>query len=464
MKHKKPFKKAIFIFRRDLRLYDNHGLREATRQAEQVLPVFIFDPEQVGPENRYRSDNALQFMFQALKSLGDQIRDQHGDLYFLYGNPQDCLAKLMEQLSVDALFVNRDYTPFSRKRDADLAQLCAQFTIPFVVNNDLLLHEPESVLTKAGTPYKTFTPFLKAVYRRTVEKPEALPTVHWYQKRVPVAMSLAGLEKKILPEENSSLAVQGTHAQAQEILEALANFKEYEHERNRPSVPTTHLSAYLKFGLLSVRQVYYRLKEINARNNGLIAQLYWRDFFTHAVFHNPKLLGHAGIARYETVAWSYDRKKFQAWCMGKTGFPLVDAGMRQLNKTGFMHNRVRMITASFLVKDLQIDWRWGERYFAHKLVDYDPAVNNGNWQWVASTGTCSQPYFRVFNPWLQQKRYDADCAYIKRWIPELAQLTPKQIHSLSKCAEPIVAEYPLPMLEHDVAAKKSIRLFKDAFQ
>ena len=192
----------------------------------------------------------------------------------------------------------------------------------------------------------------------------------------------------------------------------------------------------------------------------MVAQLYWRDFFTHQLFHDPHLLGHAGVAKYDALTWNYDKKQFRAWCEGMTGFPIVDAGMRQLNATGFMHNRVRMITASFLIKDLGIDWQWGERYFAQKLIDYDPALNNGNWQWVASTGTCAQPYFRIFNPWLQQKRYDPDCLYIKQWMPELKTISARQLHTLFKAKQPVVDGYPLPMVDHAQAAKQALRMFK----
>lgn len=457
----KQFKRSLFIFRRDLRLYDNHGLTQAIEQSHQVMVCFIFDPTQVGSINEYRSDNAVEFMVEALKDLEAHLHAQAGRLYLFYGDPSGCIESIIDQASIDAVFYNRDYTPFSRKRDAAIEKICAERSVAVVACNDLLLHEPEDIATGAGTPYKTYTPFFKAARVRLVEKPRDLPDAHWYTNAVHGAQT-KGVYATVSPSDNQNRAVHGTQKNAHEIMNSFKHFTGYWHDRNIPSLPTTHLSAYLKFGLLSVRQVYYALAKTVGLQNPLIAQLYWRDFFTHMVFHNPQLLGHAGIEKYDHLAWSYATKKFDLWCQGMTGFPLVDAGMRELNETGFMHNRVRMVTASFLVKDLQIDWRAGERYFAQKLVDYDPAVNNGNWQWVASTGTCAQPYFRVFNPWIQQKKFDPDCEYIKTWIGELTDVPPQKIHTLFKATQPIVPTYPLPMLDHTQAAREAIALFKKA--
>ena len=459
MNHVKRFKRSLFIFRRDLRLYDNHGLTQAIQQSQQVMACFIFDPKQVGATNEYRSDNAVAFMVEALKDLDVQLHAQAGRLYLFYGEPFACIENIIDQTSVDAIFYNRDYTPFSGKRDAAIAKICADRGVVVVVCNDLLLHEPETVATGGGTPYKTYTPFFKAARVCPVEKPHELPDAHWYTGTVHAAQT-KDVYATVSPSDNKNRAVHGTQKDAHEILASLKHFSHYATERNIPSLPTTHLSAYLKFGLLSIRHVYYALVKAVGIHSPLIAQLYWHDFFTHMLFHNPKLLGHAGIEKYDRLPWIYDKKKFQAWCDGMTGFPLVDAGMRQLNETGFMHNRVRMVTASFLVKDLQIDWRAGERYFAQKLVDYDPAINNGNWQWVASTGTCAQPYFRVFNPWIQQKKFDPECEYIKTWIAELADVPPQKIHTFFKAMQPLVPMYPLPMLDHSEAARHAIEVFK----
>lgn len=459
MRHQKLFNKSLFIFRRDIRLHDNRGLIQALHQSQEVIPCFIFDPQQVEDENSYKSENALEFMIEALQDLDAQLRDRQGRLYLFYGDPAACVAQIAKKIKIDALFINRDYTPFSRKRDQALAAQAKKANITFIMCNDLLLTDPESVLTKAGSYYKTYTPFFKAARTIPVEQPKRLPVAHWYSDFLP-GQQADTVYAKIQTSHNKLLAAHGTHKDAQRVLTSLKQFGAYAKERNIPSLETTHLSAYLKFGLLSVRQVYHEMVSSLGKQNPLVAQLYWRDFFTHQLFHAPYLLGHAGISKYDALHWSYNKKHFQAWCDGMTGFPIVDAGMRQLNATGFMHNRVRMIVASFLTKDVGIDWRWGERYFAQKLVDYDPALNNGNWQWVASTGTCSQPYFRVFNPWLQQKTYDPECKYIKRWIPELKNVPAKIIHTLFKCTTPVVAPYPLPILDHAKAAQKAMQRYK----
>lgn len=228
--------------------------------------------------------------------------------------------------------------------------------------------------------------------------------------------------------------------------------------RNLPSLSgTTGLSAHHKFGTISIRESYWAVRSALGKSHTLVRELYWRDFFTHIGFHYPHVLSGCFHERYDTLKWENDEVKFKAWCQGRTGFPIVDAGMRELNITGFMHNRMRMITASFLVKDLHIDWRWGEKYFAQRLVDYDPLVNNGNWQWAASTGCDAQPYFRIFNPWLQQAKYDPKCLYIKQWVKELAGCTPKRIHRIQ---DNIPTEYVSPIVDHAVASQKAKAMFK----
>ena len=236
----------------------------------------------------------------------------------------------------------------------------------------------------------------------------------------------------------------------------------YDEERNYPSLSaTTGLSAYNKFGLCSVREFFYAVVDQFSEGHTLISELYWRDFFTHIGFHHPKVFGHCFHEKYEKLHWKNDESLFQCWCEGRTGFPIVDAGMRELNATGYMHNRVRMIVASFLCKDLHIDWRWGERYFAQKLIDYDPCVNNGNWQWAASTGCDAQPYFRIFNPWLQQKKFDKEALYIKKWIPNLNNLSSSSIHNLykEKARQKNSSDYPAPIVDHFVESKKAKEMF-----
>jgi deoxyribodipyrimidine photo-lyase len=240
----------------------------------------------------------------------------------------------------------------------------------------------------------------------------------------------------------------------------LESLSDYEVQRDYPAQDfTSHLSAHNKFGTVSIREVYHRIRKLFGASHTLISELYWRDFFTHIVYHFPHVMGGAFHEKYNGLKWANREDFFKAWCEGRTGFPIVDAGMRELNTTGHMHNRVRMVVSSFLVKDLHIDWRWGERYFAQQLTDYDPAVNNGNWQWAASTGCDAQPYFRIFNPWKQQQRYDLDCEYIKKWIPALRSLPPKDIHDLEKQRERKPGSYPEPIVNHRIASAAAESMF-----
>jgi deoxyribodipyrimidine photo-lyase len=240
----------------------------------------------------------------------------------------------------------------------------------------------------------------------------------------------------------------------------MSRFENYEAERDYPSLQgTTGLSAHNKLGTISIREFYHYVRNELGEGHPLIRQLYWRDFFTHLAYHFPDVFRQAFKEKFRNIRWDYNNSMFHAWCSGSTGFPIVDAGMRQLNATGFMHNRVRMIAASFLVKDLHIDWHLGEMYFASQLVDYDPCVNNGNWQWSASTGADSQPYFRVLNPWLQQKKYDPDCEYIRRWVPELREMSASDIHGLEKKQPPASTGYPSSIVDHKAERERTLAVF-----
>ena len=259
---------------------------------------------------------------------------------------------------------------------------------------------------------------------------------------------------------NKRITINGTRAACLKILATLSQFSQYDDERNIPALDaTTHLSAYIKFGLCSIREAYEAITQTLGKNHTLIKQLCWHDFFTHIAFNNPRVFGAPFHEKYANLPWNNNLQAFTRWCTGTTGFPLVDAGMRELVATGFMHNRIRMVTASFLVKDLHIDWRQGERFFATHLIDYDPSVNNGNWQWVASTGCDAQPYFRIFNPWLQQKKYDKDCVYIKRWVTELKDIPSKDIHQWYKTHTKYKNSYTQPMVDHEHERKITQKIF-----
>ncbi len=454
----KKFNKSLFIFRRDLRLADNIGLNRALEQSNLVIPCFIFDPAQVGQENEFKSVNAIQFMIESLQELDEQLQKKGSKLYLFYGHQAYVIKQLIAQEKIDALFCNRDYTPFALKRDQEIAKVCHQNNCIFTEANDLLLHEPEDVKSGNGTPYTKFTPFWKKSVTIPVAKPEPLARGSFYSK--PIKGQAAEVYKKILPKNNPDLAVNGGSKQGLQILKHIDQFKNYAHTHDIPSIATTHLSAHLKFGTISIRQAYWAIREALQADHPLLRQLYWRDFFTHIAYGSPFVFGQPFNNKFKTIVWKNNKNDFEAWCKGATGFPIVDAGMRQLNATGFMHNRVRMIVGSFLTKDLHINWLWGEKYFAQQLVDYDPSVNNGNWQWVASTGADAQPYFRIFNPWIQQKKFDPECTYIKQWVPELKNIDAKIIHKWFDPKIPALKNYPKPIVDHAKESKIALKMYK----
>lgn len=449
-------KKALFLFHRDLRLEDNTGLNQALGRSEKVIPAFILDPAQI-ERNPYRGDHALQFMFQSLADLDEQLGRKGSQLYLFYGKTAEIIRQMLAG-GIDAVFSNRDYTPFARKRDEEIRKLCEQGNIPFFSFADALLHEPGDILKQNGKPYTIFTPYFRVASQVPVASVQANERSNYFSGNLPESKPLSLLDQ-ILPQANPSLAIRGGRAQGLKLLANIVHQKNYDQQRDIPSLDgTTHLSAHHKFGTISARETYYAIQKAFGSTHPLIRELFWRDFFTQIAFYFPHVFGHAFHQKYDLIPWRNGKDLFNAWKQGKTGFPIVDAGMRQLNETGFMHNRVRMIAASFLVKDLHIDWRWGERYFARKLVDYDPAVNNGNWQWAASTGCDAQPYFRIFNPWLQQKKFDPDCLYIRRWIPELEKFTPKEIHGWQGS---LLVDYPAPVVDHAKQAGLAKQLFGD---
>jgi len=462
------YKKSLFIFRRDLRLQDNTGLMQAVLQSEQVMPLFILDSRQISDTNPYRGAHAMQFMLEALQGLEREIAKYGGTLFIAHATPdnkqEDILDTIITQEKIDAVFVNCDYTPFSLKRDQALHKACEQREIPMHSFHDALLNTPDSIKTKNQTPYTVFTPFFKASSQMPVAAPVTLPrTVSFVSEgKTQKNSKLKYLDNFFTLKLDQKLKITDHASSAHKLLLAghLKKLENYKTEHDIPSLPTSHLSAHLKFGTISVRQAHHAITKHLGAGHPLIRQLYWRDFFYHVAYHSPFVFGHAYHEKYDNLPWDSAKSLFQKWCNGQTGFPIVDAGMRELNSTGFMHNRVRMITASFLVKDLHINWLWGEKYFAQKLTDYDPCVNNGNWQWVASTGCDAQPYFRIFNPWLQQKKFDPACEYIKLWVPELKKIKPSVIHTWFKNSSPEIVDYPRPIIDHareSLAAKNMYR-------
>ncbi len=455
---KKSYQLGLHIFRRDLRLQDNSALIHALESSDMVIPCFIFDKRQI-EHNDYKSENSIQFMANSLRDLDTALRESNGRLYFFYGVAEDIVARIIGETKIQAVFINRDYTPFSRERDKKIEWLCREHGIDFHNAADVMLHEPEQALKPDQLPYTIFTHYFNRASQLPVNDPIKNLRKNYYRDAISFEDNTT--LQKLLQKQNHNIAVKGGRKEALALLKKVSALDNYQEMRDIPAVDgTSKLSAHNKFGTLSIREFHSVILKYFGRHHPLIRELYWRDFFTQIAFHYPQVFGNSFHDQYANIKWSRNEKHFRAWCEGRTGFPIVDAGMRELNTTGYIHNRVRMITASFLTKDLHIDWRWGEKYFAQKLVDYDPAVNNGNWQWAASTGCDAQPYFRIFNPWLQQEKFDPECLYIKRWILELAAIPAKTIHTLNKTPSHLMTNYPAPIVDHQQESQKARQLFK----
>lgn len=422
----KIYKKSLFIFTRDLRLNDNTSLIKALETSELVIPIFIFNPDQLGDGNKYKSNNCIQFMIESLDELNNNLNEKNSRLFYFYGNPSDIINKLIPQLSIDSVYMNIDYTPFAKKREDKLKTICKHHNIIFNSYEDYMLTGVDKVLKSDKTPYVKFTPYQRVATKQKINDIRKNMFTNYISKNT----KIVGEYKKNIHNfyvKNPDLLVNGGRSNALKILGKISEFKNYNKSRDFPTLNTTYLSPYLKFNVVSIREVYYIFKQKLSASNKLFIQLYWRDFYMNIIHHHPYVIGGPMKKNYN-IKWTNDKLLFKKWCTGNTGIPIVDAGMRQMIKTGWMHNRLRMIVSNFLVKILHIDWQWGERYFAQHLVDYDVANNNGGWQWSASTGSDSQPYFRIFNPWRQSEKFDKDALYIKKWVPELGLVPSKDIH------------------------------------
>ena len=462
----KQYKVGIFIFRRDLRLDYNTSFAKCLEMCEKVVPVFIFTPEQIGSQNKYRSSHSIQFMIESLDDLKHQLTSKKGDLYALQGENNRIIEHLIKSTNADSLFVNMDYTPYSKKRDKSISKLCESKDVAFHSYHDVCLFEPGSITTDSGDTYQKYTPF----YNKCISKLSSVERRNntrfhnsWFFSSLKPTFSVSLKDMYLkLSELNKDVAVNGGRDNGLAIVSSLKDYNNYGKCRNLLTYNTTQLSAYLKYGCVSVVEVFNKLMSISNKGNDLIRQLIWRDFYIHILDAFPHVLeGKSLKPKYDAIRWENNRTWFNHWKKGTTGFPIVDACMRQLNETGYMHNRGRMIVASFLIKNLRTDWRWGEKYFAQNLVDYDPAANNGNWQWVSGSGADSQPYFRIFNPWTQSEKFDKDCEYIKKWCPELESVPNKHIHQWEKYyQEHSDIKYPKPIIDYSESREKAISMYK----
>ena len=418
-------------FRRDLRLKDNAALCAAAASGERVLPLFIFDTEilsELPPD-----DARVSFFCQLLENMQGDLRGQGGSLAGFHDTPARAFNKLLADNAITAVYANADYEPYAIARDAEIARLLKSRGIAFHLLRDHLVFEPGEILKPDGTPYVVFTPFSKKWKSELTENrtsSHGKPTVKWsrHSYKLPTITEIGFKPSEIrVPDADISA----------KLIAGYANSRDF------PSQRTSRLGPHLRFGSVSARQAV--TEALKSGEGTFLNELIWREFFAHVLFHYPKTVSESFRPQYDNIKWRNDQAEFELWKTGRTGYPLVDAGMRELNATGFMHNRVRMVAASFLCKHLLIDWRWGEAYFALKLLDYEQASNVGNWQWAAGSGTDAAPYFRIFNPSEQARKFDGSGKYIVEWVPEYG--TPA---------------YPRPMVDHAMARERCLEAYKKA--
>jgi deoxyribodipyrimidine photo-lyase len=426
-------------FRRDLRLIDNAALYYALKDTAPVLPLFIFD-RNILDKLENKADLRVEFIYAAILELQQQLASTGSTLEVYYGYPSEVFKLLLAKYQIEKVFTNHDYEPYAKERDQEIKHILQQHQSSFHTYKDQVIFEKDEVMKDNQTPYTVFTPYSKTWKARLNNfYLSSYPTEKYYYnfyKQSPCT----------IPTLESMGFVKVDHAfPSKELREEI--IKKYESKRDFPGVEngTSRLGVHLRFGTVSIRKIATLAQSINET---YLNELIWREFYQMILWHFPQVgKGHAFKPEFEKIEWRNNEAEFERWCAGTTGYPIVDAGMRELNATGFMHNRVRMIVASFLTKHLLIDWRWGEAYFAEKLLDYDLASNNGGWQWAAGSGCDAAPFFRIFNPHLQTKKFDKDLQYIKKWVPEFEEFT-----------------YPRPIVDHEAARKRALEVFSKALR
>ena len=428
---------SVCWLRRDLRLHDNAALFHALQSGFPVLPVFIFD-EAILNQLDDKADKRVDLIYQMLENIQQKLQATEGSIRIFHRTVKQAFETLTSEYDLQKVFYNRDYEPYALQRDAEIRAFLNAKNIEFHSYKDQVIFEWNEVLKADGTAYTVFTPFSK-IWKK-----------HLSEIQIPVYPSEKLLNNIYKSDKNISfpkleeIGFQKTRVEFHEAKPEIYTIENYHLTRDIPSLETgtTGMSLHLRFGTVSVREL---VKIARVSNETWLNELIWREFFMSVLMHFPHVANGAFKKQYEAIEWRNNEDEFLRWCNGTTGIPIVDAGMRQLNETGLMHNRVRMITASFLVKDLLIDWRWGEAYFASKLLDYDLSANNGNWQWAAGCGCDAAPYFRIFNPAEQTKRYDPELKYIRRWVPEINEFG-----------------YPAPIVDHSMARERTLKAFKEA--
>ena len=451
----------LFIHHRDLRINDNTTLNKM----EDITPIFIFTPQQIDKtKNKYFSNCLVQFMCDSLIELNDEYKQHNTKMNFYYGDTLDVIQEIHKKYEIHSIGFNADYSPFAKKRDNEIKKWATNNNIEIFCEEDMLLVPiltGNTLKKNSEDPYVKFTPFknyLKSNYEVEKIKNKRLTLKNANLK---TKYSINTKYFKNFYEIQENVNVDGGRKEALKKLNSIKEQNDYNKLRNFMSYETTNISAYINLGLISIREFYYKIIEKLGKKNNLIDELYWRDFYYNILYFFPYVVGNSFNEKYDKIKWNNNITLFKKWCNGETGFPIVDACMRQLNETGYMHNRGRMIVASFLTKDLLIDWRWGEKYFARHLLDYNISANNGGWQWASGSGTDAQPYFRIFNPWTQSKTYDKDCIYIKKWIPELKDVDNNDIHNWFKSFEKYNnISYPEPIINHDEERLNTLKAYK----
>ena len=425
----------IFWFRRDLRLNDNCGLFHALSSDKKVLPIFIFDDTILSklPEN----DARVNFIHQELENINKLLKLAGSSLAVFKGTPIDVYKNILEKFSIEAVYTNHDYEPYAIKRDSQIKDFLSTKEIQFKSYKDQVIFERNEIVKKDGTPYKVYTPYSKKWLEAFKYK-----GLQFYPAEDLKANFIANNNLPFL--SLNSIGFKASHIKVASYKVSSTTINQYEETRNFPAKnSTSKLGTHLRFGTVSIREMVEKASK--SSNITFLKELIWREFFMQILWHYPHTTKDSFKPKYDRIIWRNNEDEFKDWCAGKTGYPLVDAGMRELNKTGFMHNRVRMLVGSFLCKHLLIDWRWGEAYFAEKLHDYEQASNIGNWQWVAGSGVDAAPYFRIFNPTTQITKFDKDLKYIQKWVPDFNELS-----------------YPKPIVEHKFARERCLKTYKEA--
>ena len=471
----KTYPLALCWFRRDLRLHDHAALFHALKMSDVVHCVFVFDTDILDalPD---KTDRRVEFIWHSVRELKDELESLGSTLHVLHGNARQLIPHLARQLKVDSVFCNRDYEPDAIARDQFVSRQLSAEDIAFHDFKDQVILDRDEVLNGAGKPYAVFTPYKNAWLKKLDDSylcayptEKYLPALARCNPSALPSLKELGFKQTDLVELGIPCGMSGAETLFEDFKLRMESYRD---ARDFPALNgTSYLSTHLRFGTLSIRTLArYAHYACGQGAQTWLSELVWRDFYQMLLYQYPRVVNHAYIPRFDALDWGNNRDWFTAWCTGRTGYPLVDAGMRQLNRTGFMHNRLRMVTASFLVKDLQIDWRRGAAYFAEHLLDFDLAANNGGWQWSASTGCDAQPWFRIFNPVTQSERFDPDGRFIRGYVPELANYPDRFIHSPWKLSlneqqrsgTVIGREYPAPIVDHAVAREKTLEMYKTA--